>query len=630
MSGIAGVVTFACASQWPVAEMIRAIAHRGPEQTEYCREGSVQFAVCGPSQDKLIARNGNETVICGFSGVLYNIPSLIERFLGGRHFPGYCSPAELIPYLYEKIGSEFLEHLEGQFALVLYDKVEKIVILARDSVGACPLYYAVSGNSLFFGSEIKAIFMSRAIEIRPNVRALYENFVYWSTSDGKTVFQDVYQIPPACSAVLDYKRRVRIQQYRWHGDGGLPTVKKSPAELQAELRAALTQSIQDCLAGGGKWGLYLSGGLDSSILLRLAAEMGYTDAPVFSLGFADSAVDESPYQALAMEGHEGKHHRIRVEDGDIIAVLPQVLRHCETPLFKLGPAPMFLLSRAAGLQGVKFILSGEGADELFYGYDLFKETKFRISWAENPDAGRDIVHIVPPQFRSNPYMLEMYRNFYSRYLKAGDALYCMRPRIDASSEIIKYFTPENQALIDAREIDNLMARQFSPDQSALRQCQAVQMRLLLPGYLLSVQGDRVLMANSVQGRFPFLHPRMILLSMAIPDSLKLHGYQEKHILKEAFADILPPAILRREKYQYSAPSGGMLLKFEDELGAYWSKEIFQCMGIFDYNAFQSLFQSFQAESQHRHLNLTQEMILTYIVTVHMLFALAKDEFAKRL
>jgi len=624
VGGLAGIIGFNSAPKPAIEEMVGALAHRGPDHMELFRDPVVHIGVCGLSSGKLIASNSDKTAICGFSGRLYNIPALTRRFLKGG-LQGDCYPSEIVLHLYEKIGPELAEFLEGQFAFVLFDKHKGIVILARDPVGICPLYYAVTDDYFIFGSEVKAILKSCAVEVRPNIKALYENFVYWSTSGGRTIFQDIYQVPPACSAVVDWNKNIRIQQYRWRRD--LNPGNKSSGKIKEEIYTTLTQAVLDCLGGEEKAGLYLSGGLDSSILLRLANELGYIDLPVFSLGFADSAVDESAYQTLAVEGHEGEHHRLLIRDRDIVEALPQVLRHCEIPLFKLGPVPMFLLSRVARQQGVRFILSGEGADELFYGYDLFKETKFRISWLENPDSGQDIVHIVPPQHKNNPYMVEMYRDYYSRYLEPReDTLYCMRPRIDTSSKIIEYFTPENRTLLNTTELDNIVTGQFSCNSSALKQCQEVQMQLLLPGYLLSAQGDRMLMANSVQGRFPFLHRPMIELSMSIPDSLKLKGYQEKYILKETFADILPPAIVRRGKYQYSCPGASILLSHE-EIGAYLDKKTFEHMGIFDYNAFQSLLQTFGAGLGQQYLDLTEEMILTYIVTVHMLLALAKDGFA---
>ena len=376
--------------------------------------------------------------------------------------------------------------------------------------------------------------------------------------------------------------------------------------------------------------LFRSGGLDSTILLKLTQEMGYSDLPVFSLGFADRSLDESAFQDLALKGHGGEHHKVIVRDEDVIAMLPQVLRHCETPLFKLGPVPMFMLSKAASQAGVEHVLCGEGADELFYGYDIFKETQYRSNLAKDPDSSqlaRDIEHIVPPQYKNNPSILAMYKEFYSRYLEGDeDVLYSMRPRMDTSSCIAKYFSRDNRVAIRSGEIDCLVADQFKPGSSPLRQCQQVQMQVLLAGYLLAAQGDRVLMANSVQGRYPFLDERLLELSLSIPDSLMLADYQEKYILKQTFAHLIPSPILRRQKYQYSAPGAARLFKYEDALAPYLTKEAFESCGVFDYNSVQRLIQGLKSGQAQPHQTISEEMMFTYILTTHMLLARVKDDF----
>ncbi len=630
MGGIAGIVSLKNVPMPIVEEMMGAISHRGPDEIEFFHGGTVQIGACGLklggiNDGNLIAINRDRTVISVFSGTLFNIPALIRCFLREEQLDKTCCPSALILHLYENCGIDLLNVIDGQFALAIYDKRRDIVILARDAVGVCPLYYAVTNDTVLFGSEIKAL--SIKIKIQPSIRGLYENFVYWSTSGGRTIYQDIFQVPPAGFAVIE-NNKIQVQGYNTYAHPEfIPNKRKSAAEYQEDIYLTLVQSIADRVARPGKWGIYLSGGLDSTILLKLVERMGFGDIPIFSLGFAEGEVDESAYQSLATSGYGGEHQRVTVGDAEIIAALPQVLKSCETPLFKLGAVPMFLLAQAARQRGVEFILSGEGADELFYGYDLFKESKLRHLWPKYESArqaARDIEHVVPPQYKSNPRALKVYSEFYSRYLdQKDDVLYCMRPRIDASTEIIKYFSTESRAMIAPREVDILVGSQFKHNSSVLKQCQDIQMQILLAGYLLSVQGDRVLMANSIQGRFPFLDRRMIELSRTIPDNLKLCGYEEKYILKKAFADIVPLAILQREKYQYSAPGAEIFLRNKLVFEPYLAKETFQRFGIFDYKASQSLVHNLQASSGQAHQKMTDRMILTYIITAHMLFDLIK-------
>jgi asparagine synthase (glutamine-hydrolysing) len=631
MGGIVGLVSLNAGSLGDIEGMLKGIWHRGPDQAEFYREAPVQLGACGSKLDqKSLVSSGDGAIVCGFSGVLYNTEALARLSQRDGSFDASASPGKLILRLYETMGPELLQILEGQFSMVIYDGHKGQVILARDIFGVCPLFYSVTSTALVFASEIKAIARSGEVTLAPDIRGLYEGFVYWSTSGGRTVFNGIHQVPPGCWVTIDMDKDVNIQPYYCYAETSPLGPLEDIGTLQKRVFAALSQSLADRLGGAGSSGLFLSGGLDSTILLKLAQELGYWELPVFSLGFADSALDESPFQDLALKGHRGERYRVIVKDEDVIAMLPQVLGHCETPLFKLGPVPMFMLSKAARQVGVESVLCGEGADELFYGYEIFKETQYRINLALDPDSvefARDIKHIVPPQYKSNPAILAMYSEHYSRYLVGEeDVLYSMRSRIDASSCIAKYFSRDNRAAIRSGEVDSLVAHQYRPRSSPLRQCQEVQMQVLLAGYLLAAQGDRVLMANSVEGRYPFLDRSLLELSLSIPDSLMLADYQEKYILKQTFAHLIPSPILRRQKYQYSAPGAARLFKYEDALAPYLTKEAFESCGVFDYNSVQRLIQGLKSGQAQPHQTISEEMMFTYILTTHMLLARVKDDF----
>lgn len=615
MGGIAGFIRFNGDVLGDIAGMLKSIGHRSQDPAEFYQENLVQLGTCGASHFAL----AGGSIVCGFSGVLYNHQALVRKFNEKGSINPDCYPAELILRLYEAMGRDFLSALEGQFSLVICDGKEGMVLLARDTFGISPLFYSITANALIFASEIKAIFRSGAVAITPNIKGLYEGFVYWSTGGNRTVFENIHQVPPGCWVAIGRNKEVSIHPFYHHEGTAL-----QQNNLQEIIYSTLSEAMLSSLGDPRNSGLFVSGGLDSTILLKLAQKLGYSDIPVFSLGFADSALDESAFQDLALKGHEGTHHRVVAADRDVLALLPQVLRHCETPLFKLGPVPMFMLAQVSKEAGVEQVICGEGADELFYGYDIFKETQYRSNLARNPDSSqytRDIEHIVPPQYRNNPSILAMYSKFYHPFLTGEeDVLYSMRPRIGSSSCIAKYFSQDNRAEILPEEIDCLVADQFTPRPSPLRQCQEVQIQVLLAGYLLASQGDRALMANSIKGRYPFLDKRMWELSLSIPDSLKLAGYQEKYILKQTFAPLIPAPILQRRKYQFSAPSATRFFKHEDVIAPYLTKEAFESCGVFDYNLVQPLIQSLKSGQAPPHQTISEEMMFTYILTTHMLLA----------
>ncbi len=641
MCGIAGMVSLGNGLPNNVIErMVSAIVHRGPDAEGYYSNqmvqlGSTRLSIVDSKNGEQPLFNEDRSIVAVFNGEIYNYTELMNSLIAKGHvFRSYCD-SEVIVHLYEEFGIKLLGKIDGQFAFAIYDQHNNKVFVARDRIGICPLYYSVVNDIVYFGSEIKAIVNSNAVDIRPSITGLYEQFVYWSPVQGRTIFENIYQIPPSGYAFIDSRNGVQVKIYHHFSDYDDICNYDSVDELKHEIRTTLTKSVIDRLMcdSNVKWGVYLSGGLDSTILLKLLNECGYDEFSTFSLGFRNYKIDESAYQSLGLKGNKGEHIKITVSDDEIISELPKVIKHCEVPLYKLGAIPMYMLSRAAHENGIKFVLSGEGADELFYGYDIYKETLFRKYCSLNPvsDIRRDgIRNVVPSGNNSSSYILEGYKKYYSRFLSgSNDFIYSMQSRISGSFSIIDYFNRENRACIDLKNIENEIYQQFSSESrnlSILKKCQAVQMQILLAGYLLSTQGDRVLMANSVEGRYPFLDRRLITLAYSIPDNLKLCGYKEKYILKETFADIVPDPILRRTKYQYSTPGAELFLKNGDKFESYLSKDMFDKYGVFDYNAVLSLTKRLKGFSGYSQSNITEDMTLIYIITTHMLLESAYRGF----
>jgi asparagine synthase (glutamine-hydrolysing) len=369
---------------------------------------------------------------------------------------------------------------------------------------------------------------------------------------------------------------------------------------------------------GVKWGMYLSGGLDSTIIFKLLDSMDIKKFPIYSISFKRKGIDESAYQKLACSNQIQNYHVVEIDDNKLIDNIQNTLHHCEAPLYKFGAVPMYILSKEARKDGTKFVLSGEGADEIFYGYDIYKETLLRKYLSKNNYSEirlKDIKHVVPPQNRNNKYMMQGYEQHYAASsVNLDDPLFCIRPRIEASSIIYKYFNEELRKEIDRENLDKAIKTHYKAENSLkmLKQCQKVEMDNLLAGYLLSIQGDRVLMANSVEGRYPFLDNELISLAYSIPDYLKLHGYNEKYILKETFSGILPKQIVRRNKFQYSTPGRELIHNKFEFFEEYLTKAACEECGLFDYKLVKDLLED-------RNMAITTDMLLVFIVTTHMFY-----------
>lgn len=284
-------------------------------------------------------------------------------------------------------------------------------------------------------------------------QALYELFSYWSTIDERTVFQDVYQVPVGSYVIFDKTGKYKINHYHHF----LDYENNSTFQTIEDIKEAVSEGLSNAISKrtmcdkGVKWGMYLSGGLDSTLILNLLEKMEVRDFPIYSLSFDRRGIDESAYQRLASINHESEHKIVEVTDDILIDNLFSTLVHCETPLYKLGAVPMYLLSKEARNDGVKFVLSGEGADEIFYGYDIYKETLIRKFLSKSTSSKirlAEIAHVIPPQYRKNKYIMQGYEKYYSSSaLNTEDALFSIRPRIQASSAIYDYPTAIPQIIL---------------------------------------------------------------------------------------------------------------------------------------------------------------------------------------
>jgi len=306
-------------------------------------------------------------------------------------------------------------------------------------------------------------------------------------------------------------------------------------------------------------GAYLSGGIDSSITSAIVTQ--YTDAPLhtFSIRFQGSDFDEGDYQQ-EMANRLGTVHRdILVKHEDIGQIFPEVVWHAERPILRTAPAPLFLLSKLVRESGYKVVVTGEGADEVLAGYDLFREAKARLFLSREPSSEKRaqiLLQLYPWMTRSPQHTPAFAKAFFAKSLNPTDPGFSHSPRWNATSSIINILTTDLQNEIKRKDVTGELfsaAPHGLPDWDPLARAQWLEMVTLLSGYILSAQGDRMLMAHSVEGRFPFLDCRLVDFANGLPARNKLLGLEEKHLLKIACGDLVPQSILKRPKQPYRAP-----------------------------------------------------------------------------
>ncbi|HQY64014.1 MAG: asparagine synthase (glutamine-hydrolyzing) [Myxococcales bacterium] len=587
MCGIAGIFARRQSKQAhtptreELARMCGAMHHRGPDEFGVYRDARcglahARLSIIDLSTGQQPLANEDGTLWIAFNGEIFNYVELRAELETLGHAFHTKSDTEVIVHAYEAWGDDAFARMNGQWAVALWDEKQQKLVLCRDRVGVRPLYICEHEGRVFFGSEVKAIFAADASIPRAfDPIGIEQTFTFWSVVPPQTVFRGVEELRPGWVRTYTKAGEVSERPY-WEPSyaepNGTNAFKGSLEDATVAVREALEKATAlRMLRADVQVGSYLSGGLDSSFIAALGLRAKGEKFATFSVGFEDAEYDETQYQRQMAERLGTEHHSIVVKRGDIARVFPDVIRYAERPVLRTAPAPLFLLSKLVHEAGIKVVLTGEGADEMFAGYDLFREGKVRRFWAKQPQSkSRPLLldRLYPYLARSPVAQKAMAVQFFGKNLEgAGLPGFAHEARWRSTGALKRLFAPAVQAEVGARDVAAELLATLPPAfkrWSTLAQDQYLEIRTLLTGYLLSSQGDRMLMGNSVEGRFPFLDKDVIALADSLPAHYKLRVLDEKHILKRASRDLVPADILARKKQPYRAPDA---LSFVDEAGA---------------------------------------------------------------
>jgi len=572
MCGIAGILALGPQATSPTLEELTAMAgalhHRGPDEFGVYRDpiaglAHARLSIIDLATGQQPLSNEDEQLWTVFNGEIFNYVELREELVARGHRFRTQSDTEVIVHAYEEWGDEAFGRFNGQWAIALWDAKRRRLVLSRDRVGVRPLYVCNHGGRVYFASEIKAIFAASASIPRALCPlGLEQSFTFWTVVAPQTAFVGVTELEPG--HVRTYEGG-SVREHAFYAPsypiGAEGEFRGSVEDAARAVRSALENATAlRMLRADVPVGAYLSGGLDSSFISALALAAKGQKFSTFSLRFEDSEYDETEYQRLMVEQLGSEHHEVVVSKADIAAIFPEVIYHTERPLLRTGPAPLFLLSRLVRQHQIKVVLTGEGADEMFAGYDLFREAKVRRFWARQPESQwRPLLlsRLYPYLARSPVAQRAMAAQFFGRNLAAWrEPGFSHDPRWQGTQALRRFFSGRVREAVGSRSVVTDLLGSLPAEFSRwapLAQDQYLEIRTLLSGYLLSAQGDRMLMSNSVEGRFPFLDKDVMALAASLPASHKLHVLDEKHVLKRAARDVVPRAILERKKQPYRAP-----------------------------------------------------------------------------
>jgi asparagine synthase (glutamine-hydrolysing) len=570
MCGITGVFT---ADGRPVeqglaARMLRAIGYRGPDDQGVYECGEVGLAharlsiidVAGGQQPMT---NEDRTLWITYNGEIFNYVELRAELERKGHRFATRSDTEVILHLYEEKGEACVHDLNGQWAFALWDGRKRRMFLSRDRMGVRPLFFSTAGHRFAFASEVKALFVQGDLPRELDPIALDQIFTVWAPLAPRTVFKHVSELPPGHSLSVDAAGS-NLYAY-WRPTYHWRDADVDPRRCAGELLELLTDATRIRLRADVPVGAYLSGGLDSTLVTALAKGIVDERLRSFSVTFDDPAFDEHTYQDEARAFLGTDHTSLRCSADQIADVLPAVVWHTERPILRTAPAPLFMLSRIVREHGYKVVLTGEGADEVFGGYDIFKEAKIRAFIAAQPRSTRR------PQLlkRLYPYLQDVQaqpdaflRAFFRVDAKGPGCFFSHLPRWTMTAQLKRLFSPELRAHLSAYDVYEDLKSALPDGFEAwdlFSRAQYLEATILLPGYILSSQGDRVAMAHAVEGRFPFLDHRVVEFAASLPPELKMRVLNEKYILKQAAANKIPARVRQRTKQPYRAPEAACFI-----------------------------------------------------------------------
>lgn len=567
MCGIAGIVNLTAQAPVESGELLRMaamIGHRGPDDSAFLQGDGfglahTRLSIIDLAGGRQPIHNEDRTVWVVFNGEIFNYIELRKLLESKGHGFYTHTDTEVIVHLYEEYGDRFVEHLNGQFAIGLWDTRKRRLLLVRDRPGILPLFYAQHDGRLFFGSEIKAILAGLRVTPAIDEVALDQIMTFWSVLPPRTAFKGINTLAPGEMLIVENGcceiRRYWDWQFPERGD----YLTGSEAVLAERLHELLYDATLIRLRSDVPVGAYLSGGLDSSILASLIDSFGDVRLRTFSIAFPGSDLDESVYQDEAARRLSSEHSRVECTPDDIAGGFMRAMWHIESPILRTAPVPMGILSGLVRSQGYKVVLTGEGADEVFGGYDIFKEAKIRQFWARFPESQirpRLLKRLYPYLDLSKSQAQGYLQSFFGIGLDAPDlAWFSHLPRWETTAKCKAFYSQDMIGSLTETPYDTLAAGLPAAIGSwhPFNRAQYIEAKTLMAGYLLSSQGDRMLMENSIEGRFPYLDHRVIEFANQLHPRLKMKVLREKHLLKKAMESRIPETIRDRHKQPYRAP-----------------------------------------------------------------------------
>jgi asparagine synthase (glutamine-hydrolysing) len=558
MCGIAGAIDLNGRREFSASRLLAmtgAIAHRGPDDEQIHVEpgvalGARRLSIVDLAGGRQPISNEDGSIWVTQNGELFEYPELQRELQGLGHRLATRCDTELWAHLYEERGEGMFEKARGQFAVALWDRNTRTMILGRDRVGICPLYYAQADGWLLWGSEIKALLASGLIEARVDAKGIDLFFNTFCAGTTRTFFEGVKSIPPG-HYLRVHDGRLELKKY-WDldfPDAGQERRLSDPAPLVDELEFLMRQAVERRLRGDVPVVSYISGGLDSTVVLGLSSRQRGYAVPSFTIGLDKAGPDERSHAAESAQALGSKLTTVTMNRADIVAAYPELIRAAEGPVMDSSAACLMRLARAVHAQDYKVVLTGEGADEALAGYAWFKTQKIRdiLNWGPVPVVLKGARNLALASIGGTTHRPDLLGINGTRTAQQDVYDFMGQARSRLYSAAMWNRLAGYSAYDDLDITNDRFSRWHSLNQSLY-----VGYKVMLPGLLLLGKGDRVAMNSSVEARYPLLDDDLIAFCASIAPEYKLRGLTDKWLLRQVAARTLPIQIANRPKTMFRA------------------------------------------------------------------------------
>ncbi len=568
MCGICGIINLkenGSIDRGIIGNMLDAIRHRGPDGSDIYTDENVglgfnrlSFIDLTGGMQPIANENGSIVMVC--NGEIFNFKELRDDLLKRGHIFRTETDVETIIHLYEEKGDDFVLDLNGQFAICLYDKRQERVLLVRDHVGICPLFFTEFDGRVVFASEIKAILEYPGMPKKLNLKAVDQLLNFPGVVSPNTFFKDIWSVKPG--HMIEIRGGRLIDKEYWDLIYSPEEEDKGIDFYIENLRELIKNAVSRRLIADVPIGFYVSGGLDSSVVACYIGKFLLNSYYSFSAEIGSGDLNEKEFQRMVSECVRSEHFNVKVAEEEIWDNFASVIYHAESGVKESYDNAAFLLSKLVSESPAKAVLTGQGADEYFYGYVGYMVDAFR-----NMQKNK----MTPEECEINE---RLWGDPYFRFDRDHAAIGQIHKKLYSAELLGDYesFSAVAESPIDVSKVKDL---------SSMKRRSYIDNKLRLSDHLLGEHGDRMFFSHSVEGRHPFLDREVIEFVKTIPDKYKLRGVNEKYILKRAGEGIVPEPILKRKKFPFQAPGMSAMIKKKPSHGMLFDESKVRAQGIFN-------------------------------------------------